>query len=174
MKYIGIIAALFFICTTLQAKHNSAHPLSAEDWKEVLGKVTLLEDAGLMPTLLPVIMRNRDALALTEEQLNVFRVWRKNNYTAMVNVMNGIIEKMVQFRVEALSPDVTNSHLLSFQSEIHNQQRQLLKIKLSCRELVMTTFTDEQWENFAFVVADNPKLASLVSQMNNINTGHTH
>jgi hypothetical protein len=139
-----------------------------------MGKVTLLEDAGLMPTLLPVIMRNRDALALTEEQLNVFRAWRKNNYTAMVNVMNGIIEKMVQFRVEALSPDVTNSHLLSFQSEIHNLQRQLLKIKLSCRELVMTTFTDEQWENFAFVVADNPKLASLVSQMNIMTTGHTH
>ena len=92
----------------------------------------------------------------------------------MVNDMNGIIEKMVQFRVEALSTDVTNSHLLSFQSEIHNQQRQLLKIKLSCRELIMTTFTDEQWENFAFVVADNPKLASLVSQMNIINTGHTH
>jgi hypothetical protein len=174
MKYIGIIAALFFICTSLQAKHNSDHPLSAEDWMEVMGKVTLLEDAGLMPTLLPVIMRNRDALALTEEQLNLFSAWRKNNYSAMVNVMNDIIEKMVQFRVEALSPDVTNSHLLSFQSEIHNLQRQLLKIKLSCRELVMKTFTDEQWENFAFVVADNPKLASLVSQMNIMTTGHTH
>jgi hypothetical protein len=30
----------------------------------------------------------------------------------------------------------------------------------------MTGFTAEQWENFAFVVADNPKLASLVLQVN--------
>jgi hypothetical protein len=30
----------------------------------------------------------------------------------------------------------------------------------------MTTFTDDQWENFAFVVADNPKLASLMLQVN--------
>lgn len=174
MKYIGIIAALFLICNSVQAKHNSEHPLSAEDWEEVMGKVILLEDSGLMPTLLPVIMRNRDALALTEEQLGAFRAWRKKNYTTMVNIMNSIIEKMVQFRVEALSPDVSNNHLLSFQSEIHNLQRQLLMIKLSCRELVMTTFTDEQWENFAFVVADNPKLASLVSQVNIIDSEHTH
>ena len=139
-----------------------------------MGKVILLEDSGLMPTLLPVIMRNRDSLALTEEQLNAFRAWRKNNYTNMVNIMNEIIEKMVQFRVESLSPDVAKDHLLSFQSEIHDLQRQLLTLKLSCREIVISTFTDEQWENFAFVVADNPKLASLVSQVNGITSGHKH
>ena len=127
-----------------------------------------------MPTLLPVIMRNRDTLALTDEQITAFRAWRKKNYTTMVNIMNEIIEKMVQFRVESLSPDVTDEYLISFQSDIHNLQRQLLKIKLSCRELVMTTFTDEQWENFAFVVADNPKLASLVSQVNTVSLKHAH
>lgn len=174
MKIIGILTALFILCAPVQAKHRSDHPLSADDWKEVMDKVVLLEDSGLMPTLLPVIMRNRDTLALTDEQITAFRAWRKKNYTTMVNIMNEIIEKMVQFRVESLSPDVTDEYLISFQSDIHNLQRQLLKIKLSCRELVMTTFTDEQWENFAFVVADNPKLASLVSQVNNIDTGHGH
>jgi len=29
----------------------------------------------------------------------------------------------------------------------------------------MTTFTDEQWDNFAFIISDNPKLASLMTQM---------
>ena len=38
----------------------------------------------------------------------------------------------------------------------------------------MTTFTDEQWENFAFVVADNPKLASLMSQAGTLNITHNH
>ena len=56
--------------------------------------------------------------------------------------------------------------LLAFQSDIQELQVQLLKIKLSCRELIMTTFTDEQWDNFAFIISDNPKLASLMTQMN--------
>jgi hypothetical protein len=53
-------------------------------------------------------------------------------------------------------------------------QQNLLKLKLSCRELVMSTFTEEQWENFAFVVSDNPKLASLLSQAGAVESGHAH
>jgi hypothetical protein len=174
MKRIGLMFALLLLWAPTQAKHDSHHPLTADDWKEVMNKVLLLEDSGLMPTLLPTIMRNRDTLALTEEQINSFRAWRKKNYTNMVNIMNEIIEKMVQFRVESLSPDMSNEHLLSFQAEIHDLQRQLLKLKLSCRELVMTSFTDQQWENFAFIVSDNPKLASLVSQVNSISVDHKH
>ena len=174
MKRIGLMFALLLLWAPTQAKHDSHHPLTADDWKEVMNKVLLLEDSGLMPTLLPTIMRNRDTLALTEEQINSFRAWRKKNYTNMVNIMNEIIEKMVQFRVESLSPDMSNEHLLSFQAEIHDLQRQLLKLKLSCRELVMTSFTDQQWENFAFIVSDNPKLASLVSQVNSISVAHKH
>ena len=174
MKIFLIIVALFFLFTTAQAKHNSDHPLTADDWKEVMDKVVLLESSGLLPTLLPVIMRNQDMLELTDEQINAFRAWRKKNYTHMVNVMNEIIEKSVQFRVAPLSPEITSDHLYVIQSEIQDLQRELLKIKLSCRELVTTSFTDEQWVNFAFVVADNPKLASLMSQVNSLDLEHIH
>ncbi|MGB5178348.1 MAG: hypothetical protein WBP44_06430 [Gammaproteobacteria bacterium] len=174
MKYLGLFTAFFLVCATALAKHDSDHPLTDDDWKEVMDKVVLLEDSGLMPTLLPVIMRNRDTLELTDEQVNAFRAWRKKNYTHMVNVMNEIIEKSVQFRVAALSPRVTSDQLYVLQSDIHELQRQLLKIKLSCRELVTTSFTDAQWENFAFVVADNPKLASLLSQMSSLDSEYLH
>jgi|LGVF01.1.fsa_nt_gb hypothetical protein len=174
MKYIGITAAFFFLLTPVQAKHDSDHPLSADDWKEVMDKVVLLEDSGLMPMLLPVIMRNRDALQLTDEQVNLFRSWRKNNYTNMVNLMNKIIEEKVQFRIESLSPRTTSDRLLAFQSEIQELQRQLLMIKLSCRENLMTTFTDDQWDNFAFIVSDNPKLASLMPQINAVSLEPMH
>jgi len=164
-KCIGIFSIFFLMCTTALAKHNSDHPLSPEDWNEVKEKVDLLEGAGLMPMLLPVILTNRDALQLTDEQVSAFRAWRKKNYTNMVNVMNQIIEKKVEFRVESLSPNITGDQMLAFQSDIQELQVQLLKIKLSCRELIMTTFTDEQWDNFAFIIADDPKLASLMPQM---------
>ena len=174
MKSVGVLVALFFFVTAAYAQHDTNHPLTDEDWKEVTKEVNLLEPSGLMPMLMPTIMLNRDALQLTDEQVNTFRAWRKNNYTHMVNIMNEIIGKMVQFRSESLSPDVSDEHLLASQSEIQDLQRQLLKIKLSCRQLIMTTFTDEQWENFAFIVSDNPKLASLMSQVNTLNNGHRH
>ncbi len=174
MRYIAVFFTSLFICTAAHAKHNSDHPLSSDDWKEVMDKVVLLESSGLMPTLLPVIMRNQDTLELTDEQINAFRAWRKKNYTHMVNVMNEIIDKSVQFRVAALSPDISSDQLYVLQSEIQELQRQLLKIKLSCRELVTTAFTETQWDNFAFVVADNPKLASLMSQVASHDSEHTH
>jgi len=165
MRYIPVLIAFFFISTIAVAKHDSNHPLSSDDWNEVKEKVELLEASGLMPTLMPVIMSNRDALQLTDEQVSAFRAWRKKNYTNMVNIMNEIIEKMVEFRVQSLSPSITGNQLLAFQSDIQELQAQLLKIKLSCRELIMATFTDEQWDDFAFVISDNPKLASLMTQM---------
>ncbi len=88
--------------------------------------------------------------------------------------MNEIIERSVQFRVAALSPDISSDQLYALQSEIQELQRKLLKIKLSCRELITTSFTEKQWENFAFVVADNPKLASLMSQVASYDSEHTH
>jgi hypothetical protein len=174
MKSLGAFFGIFFFCTAALAKHNSDHPLTADDWKEVMDKVVLLEDSGLMPTLLPVILRNQDTIELTDEQLGLFRAWRKKNYTNMVNIMNEIIEKMVEFRVASLSPDITGAQLLASQAEIQGLQRQLLKMKLSCREIIVTTFTDKQWENFAFVIADNPKLASLMSQVNSLDLEHIH
>ena len=173
MRYLGLFLAFLFICTTAQAKHDSNHPLTAEDWEEVMDKVVLLEGSGLMPTLLPVIMRNRHTIELTDEQVNSFRAWRKKNYTHMVNIMNETIEKSVEFRVAALSPRITSDQLYVLQSEIQELQRKLLKIKLSCRELITTSFTDAQWENFAFVVSDDPKLGSLMSQVNSLDIEHT-
>jgi hypothetical protein len=173
-KVHGLFIALLFVGFAAQAKHKSDHPLSSEDWEDVMEKVVLLEDSGLMPTLLPVIMGNRDTLQLTDDQISAFRAWRKKNYTNVINLMNEILQKKVRFRIEALSPGTTDEHMFELQSEIQELQRQLLKLKLSCRKLVVTTFTEDQWENFSFVVADNPRLASLLSQSGALDTGHLH
>jgi hypothetical protein len=38
----------------------------------------------------------------------------------------------------------------------------------------METFTPEQWENFAFVIGGNPRLASLAAQAIGGKPAHTH
>ena len=92
MKYAFVLAVLFIVSVSAQAKHNSDPPLSPEDWKEIMERVVLLEDSGLLPTLLPVIMQHRDTLQLTDDQLAVFRAWRESNYTNVINLMGEILE----------------------------------------------------------------------------------
>lgn len=177
--FILLLLSISLLCWVLpvsnaNARHNSQHPLTTEEWQEVMAKVTLLDSAVLIPSLLPVIMTNRDALELSEEQFERFHRWRKENYVNMVNIMNEVIEKRVQFRIESLSPEISDAHLVAFQEEIHRLERELLKIRLTCRAIVMETFTKEQWQTFEFLVADEPRLGSLVSQRNAINLSHGH
>lgn len=171
-----VIAVIIWMLTsaTVVAKHNSEHPLSDDDWKEVMERISLLDDSALMPSLLPIIMSNSDALQLTDEQIEMFRNWRKTKYVNMVNIMDKIIYMKVEFGIETLSSSVQDQHLIELQNKIHRLQKKLLIIRLSCRKMIMETFTDEQWENFDFIVTDNPKLSSLFSQSHSITGNHKH
>ena len=39
MKFIGMLFAVFLLSAPVLAKHDSDHPLTADDWKEVMEKV---------------------------------------------------------------------------------------------------------------------------------------
>jgi hypothetical protein len=145
--------------TPAWCKHEADHPLSEQDWATVEKNIGLLDGMNFMPALMPIIMRNQDALQLRPEQIASFQDWRKLNYVNMVNVMNEIIEKRIAFKKAALDAIIPDTQLIEMQNEILLLQQKLLTIKLSCRKLLVETFTDEQWENFGFVVSDNPKLS---------------
>ena len=144
--------------------HESEHDLSDEVWLIVMGRLELLDSINYLPTLLPTIMRHRDVLELTKEQISSFRNWRKHNYGNMVGIMNLIINKRVEFKKASLNPESTEEQLIVMQNDILGTHKKLLEIKLSCRKLLVDSFTEEQWDNFAFAVADHPKLAGLIQQ----------
>ncbi len=148
----------------LGAMHESDHNLSDDEWSIVMGRLELLDGVNYMPTLLPTIMRHRDVLELTKQQISSFRNWRKQHYGNMVEVMNTIINKRIDFKKASLNPRTSNEELIEMQSDILNLHKKLLEIKLSCRKMLVDSFTEEQWDNFAFAVADHPTLASLIQQ----------
>ncbi len=152
------------IVEPLGAMHESEHDLTDEEWLIVKGRLDLLDGVNYMPTLLPTIMRHRDVLELTKQQISSFRNWRKQHYGNMVEVMNTIINKRVDFKKASLNPKTSDEELIEMQSDILNLHKKLLEIKLSCRKMLVDNFTEEQWDNFAFAVADDPKLASLIQQ----------
>lgn len=156
VSVIGLLSA-----GPLWAMHESGHDLSDREWLVIKNRVELLDELNFMPTLLPTILRNRDVLGLTDQQIRSFRDWRKHNYVNMVDVMNTIIKQRIEFKKAALNPIITADELRHRQREILQLQTQLLDIKLSCRKIVVESFTEEQWDNFAFIAADHPKLAGF-------------
>jgi hypothetical protein len=146
----------------LWAVHESGHDLSDVEWLVIKNRVELLDELNFMPTLLPTILRNRDVLALTDQQIRSFRDWRKQNYGNMVDLMNMIIEQRIEFKKAALNPATTADELRHRQRDILQLQTHLLDIKLSCRQVLVESFSEEQWDNFAFIAADHPKLAGFI------------
>jgi hypothetical protein len=137
-------------------------PLTDAEWSKVQEHVGLLDKISFFPALLPVIMKNREALELTDHQKRAFRGWRKQNYQRMVDSMNEIIERRIAFSKSALDPAVADAELIQEQKMILQLQEELLGLRLSCRKLILTTFSPGQWENFAFVLEDYPQFAGLI------------
>ena len=134
------------------------------EWQLIRARLALLNNISYLPSLLPVIMKNREALGLTKAQVQSLRGWRKRNYQTMVNTMNTIIEKRIVLAQLAVDPSVNQVLLIELQDEIFKLQREVFLIRLSCRDIVTSTFTEEQWDNFAFIAADDPKIAGLLGQ----------
>ncbi len=135
--------------------------LSPHTWEALRERMSLLNNISYLPSLLPTIMKNRHALGLRKEQVAALRDWRRNNYQTMVDTMNIIVEKRIELSQRAMRPDVTQSNLNAMQEEIFDLQREVFSIRLSCRELVTGTFTEDQWSSFAFIAADDPQLSGL-------------
>jgi hypothetical protein len=156
------VAICFLTVEPLWAVHESGHNLSDTEWLIIKDRVELLDELNFMPTLLPTILRNRDVLQLTDQQIHSFRAWRKQNYVNMVDMMNTIIEQRIEFKKAALRPATSAEDLRQRQHDILQLQTRLLDIKLDCRKILVDSFTDEQWDNFAFIAAEHPRLASFL------------
>ena len=143
---------------------SQPEPLSETDWDQIREHVGLLEKVSFVPSLLPVIMKHRDALQLSDEQAAAFRKWRRKNYKSMIGLMNEIIERRIALSRAALDPVVDSSQLIEMQQRILLRQDELLRVRLSCREILVGTFSREQWVNLAFILEDYPNFAGLLQQ----------
>jgi len=80
----------------------------------------------------------------------------------MVDLMNEIIERRIAFSTSTLDQVMRNTELIHKQKMIFQLQEKLLVLRLSCRKLIMTTFTSHQRNNLAIVLEDYPEFAGLM------------
>lgn len=158
-------ALVFLLCASFSvwaADLSQTAPLSDLQWDRVHAQVGLLDRVAYFPSLLPVIMKHRDTIELTYKQTKAFRLWRKENYQQMVDLMNEIIQLRIDLSKASLNARMSNEQILEKQREIFDLQAQLLRIRLSCRKIVTTTFSTQQWNNLGFVLEEYPKLSGLL------------
>ncbi len=147
------IRTLFTVCTLLVAPLTFAGtPLDAKSSE--LDAIEKLDKINYLPQLMPIIIKNKDFIGLTQKQLGDINDWRKNNKEPMIDAMQKIALKRIAIQQAALSPTVSSSRLIQMQNEIFQLQREVLQYKLSCREQIVKTFNDENWISFFMVLAD--------------------
>jgi len=144
----------YLIISTLFVFYMHAHAGLSQEQLELEQYVGRLDKVNYLPTLLPIIIENSDVIGLTDEQVGKLLEWRKNNRQDVIAAMNEIVRKRSEIRQAALSPNVSSARIEQMQSEIFRLQRKVLDYKLSCRDTVIKTFNQQNWESFLFVLAD--------------------
>jgi hypothetical protein len=159
----ALVANLCFSASAFaETDYAGSSPLTDSQWETVRDRVGLLDKIAYLPSLLPVIMKHRDTLELTDEQIAAFREWRKLHYQEMVDLMNDIIQRRFMLSKASLKVDLSSDEILAEQQEIFRLQERLLQVRLSCRNLIVETFSPDQWENMAFILEEYPRYAGLL------------
>jgi len=151
-KWTGIhLITFLLVCLTTQTVAQSVDEQAINQYQQQLER---LDKVNFHPNLLPLILKHRDYLDLSPQQVAAFRSWRKTNARAMFATMNEIIHKRIEFREAALSPDISANDLRQKQQEIFVLHQKVLDYKLSCRENILSTFNQQNWDDFFIVLAE--------------------
>ena len=151
-KRTGICTlTLIIACNTAPVAAQNVDNQAIDQYQQQLER---LDKLNFHPNLLPLILRHSDYLELTPQQMDAFISWRKTNAKAMFATMNEIIRKRIAFREAALSPGVSGTQLRQMKQNIFAVHQKVLDYKLSCRENIHNTFTEQNWDDFYVVLAE--------------------
>ncbi len=170
MKHLLILASMLVFTSahavdaTEQLSEPQLQELDVIDWELAFKRMDRLSPMGYHPFLMPLLMDNRDFIELDKDQLAVFKRWRDKNRVPLLHMMNRIVTERNNFHRLSLNPLTREEVLKSKQEEIFKLQQKVLQIQLSCRRDILDTLSQEQWENFNFVLNEYGYETDLVSR----------
>lgn len=155
---------IFFLLFLALYQASALAGLSDEQ-RQLKQYVDGLDKINYLPTLLPTIIENSDVIGLSDKQVSQLLEWRKNNREDIIATMNEIVRKRYEIKQAALAPTVSAARIEQMQTEIFRLQRKVLDYKLSCRDAVIRTFNEQNWEGLFFVLADHDFGVELPTMM---------
>jgi hypothetical protein len=145
-----VLLTLIFL---IASQAGFAGPTSGQKELDTDSHIEKLDNVSLLPNLLPVILNNKDFIGLTDEQVENLENWREENREPLLAVMKQAAQKRVEIKQATLSPTVSSARLQQMQNDLFRLQREILEYKLSCRDRVVRTFNNENWDSFFMVLA---------------------
>ena len=145
-----LCSVLFLLVSTT----NVALSATQTDTDQLDRKLALLDRISYHPSLLPIIMQNRDFLELTPDQMKKLTDWRKKNAPAMLEKMEQVAKGRIDFVERSLDPKTSEAELVREQHHLFKLQEEVLAYKLSCRQNILKTFTPKQWDALQLIMAD--------------------
>ncbi len=133
---------------------SNASLSSQSDSSDLEQQLLLLDKISYHPSLLPIIMQNIDYLELTPVQQKRLREWRKINAPEMLDKMREVAQGRIEFIDLSLKPGISENALVMKQKQLFKLQEEVLSYKLACRQNILETFTDEQWDALLFILAE--------------------
>lgn len=150
MKQPRLFIALLLLGLALAP---SATLANTDDSNELEREMNRLDKINFHPTILPLVLRNADAIGLTDTQRRQIEEWRRTVAPKMIVLMEDIMQARLRFQKNSLNPEYTGDQLLAEQESILTMHQELLRKKLECRRLITESFNETQWENLYFALA---------------------
>jgi hypothetical protein len=142
---------VLFLSLLLSGNASSgSHPNTGELEQQLL----LLDRISYHPSLLPLILQNIDYLELTPAQQQRLQEWRKINAPLMLDKMKEVAQGRIEFIELSLRPGVSGEALIRKQHQLFKLQEEVLSYKLACRQNILETFTESQWDALQFLMAE--------------------
>ena len=149
-----MVRRFFAILPFILMLSGNASAAGQSDTSELEQKLLLLDRISYHPSLLPLIMQNVDYLELTPSQVKRLREWRVSNAPEMLDKMREVAQGRIEFIDLSLDPQSTSEDLVRKQQQLFRLQEQVLSYKLACRQNILDTFSEAQWEALLFILAE--------------------
>ena len=147
-----LCSSLILLVSTM----NVAVCATQADSGDIDKKLVLLDKLYYHPSLLPIIMQNKEFLELRPDQLKKLTEWRRKNAPAMLEKMQKVAKGRIDFVERSLNPKTSEAELVREQHHLFKLQEEVLSYKRSCRQNILQTFTPKQWDALQLIMADQP------------------
>jgi len=103
----------------------------------------VLKHVNPMPNLMRVVMKYKDELQLTENQITAINLWKQSNKPRIKKLIQKVMEQEKNLHEMALNSD---SHLVAEAQKMLDNRKNIIILKAQCRANLKSFLKKEQWE----------------------------
>jgi hypothetical protein len=145
MKKTLVISSLIMLMVSqVTVADMQQQKSNGDEGKSVM--VSLMEKVSPMPMLMSTLVKHAETLELTQQQMDVFAQWRKENMASAMTLATSILNLERQINSAALN-GVPSKEVTNLLDTLMEKRLTLASKMLACRDNVKNTLSNQQWDS---------------------------